>query len=259
MSSKSIALLLSPLGLILIGAVRLFVIADYNTTTAVTIASSGGYVSTLLGSIIPLIPIFMPYVALILLLFRQFFLSIIAFVFAVFITPTRLTLPAALPIVKTEVRQMLSQTSGNAVVPALIVVLILVFLVSYTNNLLEVLSGFMIVLVAFLLLFVAWNAHLSSPVSLSLAGNGEHRIIALWFENPLIAVLIAVLPFIFISIYNNSALVLASVIAISATIVFIPYIYNIFPVPHHQSYYAQVIHGGLFRLSCRSEGQLPLR
>jgi hypothetical protein len=242
MTSKSIALLLSPFGLILIGATRLFIIADYNTTTAVTIASSGGYVSTLLGSVIPLLPVFMPYVALTLLLFRQFFLSIVAFVFAAFITPTPLTLPVALPIVKTEVRQIFSQSLGNALVPALILVLILVILVTYTNNLLEMLSAFVIVLAAFVLLFVAWNAHLTSPLSLSLAGNGEHRIIALWFENPLIAVLIAALPFIFVSIYNNSALVLASVMAIVATIVFIPYMYNIFPVPQHQNYYAQVIH-----------------
>jgi len=240
MTSKSIALLLSPLGLILIGATRLFIIADYNTTTAVTIASSGGYVSTLLGSVTPLVPVFMPYVALVFLLFRQFFLSIVAFVFAAFITPTPLTLPVVLPIVKTEVR--LSQTSGGPVVPAFIVVLILVVLMAYTNNLLEILSGFVIVLAAFVLLFVAWNAHLSSPVSLSLAGNGEHRIIALWFENPVIAVLIAVLPFIFISIYNNSALVLASAMAIFATVVFIPYMYNIFPLPHHQNYYAEVMH-----------------
>jgi hypothetical protein len=241
MTSKSIALLLSPLGLILIGATRLFIIADYNTTTAVTIASSGGYVSTLLGSVIPLVPVFMPYIALVFLLFRQFFLSILAFVFAAFITPTPLTLPVAFPIVKTELLR-LSQTSGSLVVPALIVVLILVVLMAYTNNLLELLSGFVIVLAAFVLLFVAWNAHLSSPVSLSLAGNGEHRIIALWFENPPIAVLIAALPFIFVAIYNNSALVMATAIAIFATIVFIPYMYNIFPVPQHRNYYAEVMH-----------------
>jgi hypothetical protein len=242
MTSKSIALLLSPLGLILIGATRLFIIADYNTTTAVTIASSGGYFSTLLGSVIPLVPVFMPYVALVLLLFRQFFLSIVAFVFAAFITPTPLTLPIALPIVKTEVRQMLSLNFGDAIVPASILVLILITLVAYTNNLLEMLSGFVIVLAAFVLLFVAWNAHLTSPVSLILAGNGEHRIIALWLENPLIAVLIAALPFIFVVIYKNSTLVLASVMAIFAAIVFSPYMFNIFPVPHHQNYYAEVMH-----------------
>jgi hypothetical protein len=240
MTSKSIALLLSPLGLILIGATRLFIIADYNTTTAVTIASSGGYASTLLGSVIPLIPVFMPYVALILLLFRQFFLSIVAFLFAAFITPTPLTLPVALPIVKTEARQMLSQPSGSALALALII-LILVILVRYTNNLVEVLSGLVIVFSALMLLFVTWNDHLTSPLSLSLAGNGEHVIIGR-LENPIIAVLILVLPFIFVSFYNNSALVWASVMAIVATIVLIPYMYNIFPVPHHQNYYAEVIH-----------------
>src|SRR5579864_5679680 len=105
MTSKSIALLLSPLGLILIGATRLFIISDYNTTTAVTIASSGGYFSTLLGSVIPLVPVFMPYMALILLLFRRFLLSIIAFAFAAFVTPTPLALPATLSIVRADGHQ----------------------------------------------------------------------------------------------------------------------------------------------------------
>src|ERR1700741_4656315 len=156
MTSKSIALLLSPLGLILIGATRLFIIADYNTTTAVTITSSSGSVSPLLGSVIPLVPVFMPYVALVLLLFRQFFLSIVAFVFAAFITPTPLRLPVALPIVKAEVGR-LSHTSGGLVVPALIAVLILVVLIAYTNSLLELLSGLVIVLSALGLLLVAWT------------------------------------------------------------------------------------------------------
>jgi hypothetical protein len=242
MTAKSIALLLSPIALILIGATRLFVISDYNTTTAITIASSGGYVSTLLGSVVPLVAVFMPYVALVLLLFRQFLLSIIAFVFAAFITPTPLTLPATLPIAKAEVHRMLSQVSGDPVIPGFIALLILILLADYTNNLFETLSGFVIVLTAFALLFVAWNAHLSIPVSLSLAGNGEHRVIALASENPLIVTLIAVVPFIIVSIYRNTATVLTSAMVILATIVFIPYIYNIFPVPRHQNYYAQVLH-----------------
>lgn len=242
MESKSIALILSPLGLILIGATRLFIISDYNTTTAITIASSGGYVSTLLGSVIPLLPVFMPYVALILLLFRQFLLSIIAFVFALFITPTRLTLPAIVPIVNTEKQQMLSQVSANLVIIALIALPILVILADYTNDMFETLSGFVIVLTAFALFFVAWTARLSTPVSLSLAGNGEHRIIALTSGHPLIVTLIAAVPFFLVSIYRNAAAVLTSVMAVLAAIVLFPYIYNIFPVPRHQNYYAQVLH-----------------
>jgi hypothetical protein len=242
MTPKSIVLLLTPVGLIFIGATRLFIISDYNTTTAVTIASSGGYISTLLGSVIPLVPVFMPYAALTLLLFRKFLLSIIAFLFAVFITPTPLTLPVALPIVKAEEQRILSQVSGNPVIVAFIALLILVILADYTNNLFETLSGFVIVLTAFALLFVAWNAHLSTPVSLSLAGNGEHRVIALASGHLLIVTLIAMVPFFLVSIYHNAAAVLTSIIAIFAAIALFPYIYNIFPVPRHQNYYAQVLH-----------------
>ena len=97
-------------------------------------------------------------------------------------------------------------------------------------------------LTAFALLFVAWTAHLSTPVSLSLAGNGEHRIIALTSGHPLIVTLIAFVPFFLVSIYRNAAAVLTSVIAIFAAIVLFPYVYNIFPVPRHQNYYAQVLH-----------------
>lgn len=242
MTPKSITLLLSPLGLILIGATRLFIISDYNSTTAVTIASSGGYVSTLLGSVIPLVAVFIPYVALILLLFRKFLLSIIAFAFAAFITPTPLTLPVTLPIVKAEVQRMLSQVSGDPVIPGFIALLILGILAAYTTDLFETLSGFAIVLAAVVLLFVAWNAHVSIPLSLSLAGNGEHRVITVASANLLIVTLIALVLYILVSIYHNPATVLTSAMAIFATIVFIPYIYNIFPVPQHQNYYAQVLH-----------------
>jgi phosphoglycerol transferase MdoB-like AlkP superfamily enzyme len=63
--SATIALLLSPAGLLIIAAARLLIISDYNTATASAIVSSSGYVNTLLGTIIPLIPIIMPYLALI--------------------------------------------------------------------------------------------------------------------------------------------------------------------------------------------------
>ena len=90
-TKRSIALILSPVGLLLISAARLIIVANFNTTTAVTIASSGGFVNTLLGTVIPLVPIFIPYVALLLLLTRHFLLSIMTFVFAAFISPTSIT------------------------------------------------------------------------------------------------------------------------------------------------------------------------
>jgi hypothetical protein len=91
---RSIALILSPVGLLLISAGGLIIVANFNTTTAVTIASSGGFVNTLLGTVIPLVPVFMPYVALILLLTRHFLLSIMTFIFAAFISPTFITAAA---------------------------------------------------------------------------------------------------------------------------------------------------------------------
>jgi hypothetical protein len=82
--------LLSPIGLLLISATRLLIISDYNTTTATTIAASGGYVDTVLGTVMPLVPIFLPYLALALLLFKRFILSALAFGAALLVSPTRL-------------------------------------------------------------------------------------------------------------------------------------------------------------------------
>jgi len=65
--STTIALVASPIGLLLIAVIRLLTVADYNPATAAGIVSSGGYVDTLLGTIIPLVPIFTPYLALLLL------------------------------------------------------------------------------------------------------------------------------------------------------------------------------------------------
>jgi hypothetical protein len=240
MTPKSIALLLTPVGLIFIGAARLFIISDYNTTTAVTIASSGGYVSTLLGSVIPLVPVFMPYAALFLLLFKKFLLSIIAFVFAVFITPTPLTLPAAIPVIKAEEQRMVSGISGDPVGPAVIAFVILIILAAYTDDVVETLSGFVIVFTAFALLYIAWNVHLSTPISLSVAGNGERQVLA--FASEHVPILIGIALLFLIVIYRNLVAAMAGGIVVCAVIVLFPYIYNIFPVPRHQNYYAQVLH-----------------
>ena len=85
--SATIALLLSPAGLLIIAAARLLIISDYNTATASAIVSSSGYVNTLLGTIIPLVPIIMPYLALILLFFNRVIPGILALVATAFISP----------------------------------------------------------------------------------------------------------------------------------------------------------------------------
>jgi hypothetical protein len=85
--SATIALLISPAGLLIIAAARLLIISDYNAATASAIVSSSGYVNTLLGTIIPLVPIIMPYLALILLFFNRVIPGILALVATAFISP----------------------------------------------------------------------------------------------------------------------------------------------------------------------------
>jgi hypothetical protein len=85
--SATIALLLSPAGLLIIAAARLLIISDYNTATASAIVSSSGYVNALLGTIIPLVPIILPYLALILLFFNRVIPGILALAATAFISP----------------------------------------------------------------------------------------------------------------------------------------------------------------------------
>ena len=85
--SATIALLLSPVGLLLISVSRLLIISDYNPVTASAIASSGGYVDTVLGTVIPLVPIFLPYLALLLLFFGRVILGALTFLIVALISP----------------------------------------------------------------------------------------------------------------------------------------------------------------------------
>jgi hypothetical protein len=97
--SATIALLLSPVGLLIISVARLLIVSNYNPATALAIASSGGYADTLLGTVIPLIPIIMPYLALVFLFFNRVILAILAFVATVFVSPVAIGRPAARDIV----------------------------------------------------------------------------------------------------------------------------------------------------------------
>ena len=118
----TIALLLSPIGLLLISSVRLLIISDYNTTTATTVASSGGYFNTLLGTAIPLVPVFIPYIALLLLLFRRHVLSIMAFAATALIAPTPLALPVTLTMARTEGHQILARATSNWLLTIVVVI-----------------------------------------------------------------------------------------------------------------------------------------
>jgi hypothetical protein len=123
--STTIALLLSPVGILLISVTRLLVISNYNAATASTIASSGGYINTLLGSFIPVVPLLMPYFALVLLFLDRVALAILA-LFA-----TALTSPSALSksdIVKTAYKD--GHRYANTAHFRVLLVVFLVFLLA---------------------------------------------------------------------------------------------------------------------------------
>jgi hypothetical protein len=88
--SATLALILSPVGILVVAAARLLVIAGYSTVTASAIVTSDGYVNALLGSVIPVVQILLPYVALVLLFFRRFIPGSLALIVAGLISPSRL-------------------------------------------------------------------------------------------------------------------------------------------------------------------------
>jgi hypothetical protein len=93
--SATIVLIASPIALLLFSVIRVLAVADYNPATAAAIASSGGYVDALLGSIIPMVPIFTPYLALLLLFFNRVIPGILLLLAAAFMSPVALARPVA--------------------------------------------------------------------------------------------------------------------------------------------------------------------
>ena len=100
--STTIALLLSPVGLLLIAATRLLIISNYNPVTALAITSSQGYINTLLGTIIPIVPIYMPYLALLLLFSNRIIPSMLAFLATALISPISISQSHTLSIVRED-------------------------------------------------------------------------------------------------------------------------------------------------------------
>ncbi len=96
--SATIALIASPIGLLVVSVIRLLIVADYNPATASAIVSSGGYVDTLLGTIIPLVPIFTPYLALLLLFFNRVIPGLLTLLAAAFMSPVALPRPVAVDL-----------------------------------------------------------------------------------------------------------------------------------------------------------------
>jgi hypothetical protein len=94
---------------------RLLIVSNYNVSTALTIASSGGYINTLLGTFIPLVPLLMPYLALALLFFDRIVLGILAFLAVVFTSPTLIGTSKALSILRVDWHLLLQSRTTEVV------------------------------------------------------------------------------------------------------------------------------------------------
>jgi hypothetical protein len=130
--SSTLALALSPVGVILIAITRLLIVSDYKVSTATAIIASDGYLNTLLGSLIPVVPLFIPYLALILLLSRRFIIGVLAVLAAAVASPAMYTGAKALRVLTADfhhVRQWsMSGWPNSLILPlALIAVVLLLF------------------------------------------------------------------------------------------------------------------------------------
>jgi hypothetical protein len=123
--SATMALLLSPIGLLLLAVIRLLIISNYNTTTALAVASSGGYVNTLLGTLIPMVPVLLPYLALGLLFFNRVTLGILALAATALISPTAASKRSFLNFFEEVWRRPNSQSSQGLLFLAALAVIIL--------------------------------------------------------------------------------------------------------------------------------------
>jgi hypothetical protein len=80
-------LALSPFIILLASGTRLILISNYDTTTATTMAASGGFGETLLGTVIPLLPPFLPALLVIFAIFRQWWCLAFAAVATALVSP----------------------------------------------------------------------------------------------------------------------------------------------------------------------------
>jgi hypothetical protein len=122
--SATIALLISPIGVLFVSVARLLIISDYNPATASAIASSGGYVDALLGTVIPLIPLVLPYLALILLFVNRVIPGLLALLAAALISPVAMSRPASDRLMDRNLAAL-----GGASIPVLIILALLAVLV----------------------------------------------------------------------------------------------------------------------------------
>jgi hypothetical protein len=241
--SRWMALLLSPIGLLLISAARLLIISDYSTTTAVTIASSGGYVNTLLGSIVPLVPVFMPYIALGLLASKHFVLSMLALLFTAFMSPTQLKLPITRHLIEMDQYRIAAEFQRYWIVTLAVAAIIALAVHFHHKSAAETL-GVLAAIALIVGLFILPSVHgLRVPSSLNIASADDRSIIDWVVRNWKWALLIALgVVILFESYRRGIASTISTAVALAAAIALVPYIVNIYPLPHRSDYYFAVLH-----------------
>lgn len=127
--STLLVLVLSPVGLLLIAIVRLLIVSNYDPTTANAIVSSGGYVNTLLSTVVPLIPVFLPYIALVLLFFRRTVAGALALTASALVSPTAMGGSAAIALAKEDWCSLYKWESAHFILMLLLFVVAFVLLV----------------------------------------------------------------------------------------------------------------------------------
>jgi hypothetical protein len=104
-----IVAIISVAAVTIISIARLLIVSNYQTPIAIAVAASNGTVSTLTGTLVPLVPLFLPLTTQLLALcalgamlfglrvrFHLFFATATAFFSTIFVTPTKLSLDEAL-------------------------------------------------------------------------------------------------------------------------------------------------------------------
>ena len=201
--------------------------------------------------------------ALLLLLFRQFMLSTLTFVFAAFIAPTSLTLPISRQLGAEDTYQVLDRIDTNQETTLILALLVLITAYLYFRSFVEALATLLVVTVAPGVLSAPIIQDLYLPSSLQSANANERTIRASLVHDTnktvngllsgaehytmlAIIIVLIVVPilvntsgsdFLFEVIPNIATLVIALV----ATIALFPYIYNIYPVPHRTEYYVGIL------------------
>ncbi|WP_017559881.1 hypothetical protein [Nocardiopsis baichengensis] len=98
--------LLSPVILLFLSACRLLLVANYDTTTAMTISSTVGAISTLLGTMIPILSAYLPALALFFAAIRSWRSALLAGGAALLISPAQQTLREAAEGVWTQITSL---------------------------------------------------------------------------------------------------------------------------------------------------------